>query len=71
MANTYFTPTVDIYRIEDSVIHGIPELMMADNARIPLMIGVTDSETKLLMDTYQGWLCSYGSEKVSKIFDVS
>ncbi|VDM25539.1 unnamed protein product [Toxocara canis] len=49
MANTYFTPIIDAFRIEESIIPGEPLLIAGENARVPMMIGVTSAESGQLM----------------------
>ncbi|VDK18190.1 unnamed protein product, partial [Anisakis simplex] len=52
MASTYFTPVIDAFRIEDSVIPGEPMLLARENARLPLMIGVTSAESGYLLGKF-------------------
>uniref|UniRef100_A0A5S6Q557 COesterase domain-containing protein n=1 Tax=Trichuris muris TaxID=70415 RepID=A0A5S6Q557_TRIMR len=52
LAHTYFTPVVDRYRENQSIIPTQPEKMVAENARLPLMIGTTSGECI----AYVSWL---------------
>ncbi|KFD70271.1 hypothetical protein M514_09230 [Trichuris suis] len=52
LAHTYFTPVVDRYRESESIIPMQPEKMVAENARLPLMIGTTSGECI----AYVSWL---------------
>uniref|UniRef100_A0A915CG86 Carboxylesterase type B domain-containing protein n=1 Tax=Parascaris univalens TaxID=6257 RepID=A0A915CG86_PARUN len=49
MANTYFTPIIDAFRIEESVVPGEPLSIAEENARMPIMLGVTSAESGQLM----------------------
>ncbi|VBB25233.1 unnamed protein product [Acanthocheilonema viteae] len=50
MGSSYFTPTTDPYRIEESVIPGDPMSILVQNPRIPLLIGVTNAEVVYMMN---------------------
>lgn len=67
MANTYFTPIIDAFRIEESVIPGEPLSIAEENARMPIMLGVTSAESGQLMGRLIGWLDSVFSGLFSKI----
>ncbi|MFH4978248.1 hypothetical protein AB6A40_004957 [Gnathostoma spinigerum] len=49
MANTYFTPSIDTFRIEDSVLPGEPSAVIKEGARVPVMLGVTSGEAGQLI----------------------
>lgn len=49
MGHTYFTPTIDLYRIDESIIPCEPTVLIQKNARIPIMIGVTNTESAFLL----------------------
>ncbi|VDN52442.1 unnamed protein product [Dracunculus medinensis] len=49
LGHTYFTPTIDLYRIDESIIPCEPTVLIQKNARIPIMIGVTNTESAFLL----------------------
>lgn len=52
MAHTYFTPVVDAYRFNESILPDYPKELIRENARLPTMIGVTTGECS----AYITWL---------------
>ncbi len=52
LAHTYFTPVVDSFRLNDSIIPTYPYDLIRQNAHVPVMIGVTTGECS----AYVTWL---------------
>lgn len=57
LAHTYFTPVVDGYRMNDSVIPYYPEEMVKKHAHLPVMMGTTTGECT----GYVTWLSYLGN----------